>query len=114
MNKSIAIIYKASTAEQPVYKSENMYIMSDEPPEFKNPIVATNQPDKVIKDAIKKETVQTELDSFYRPINADISVEKSVKQIGSCPFSKPMSSALPITNIPMCYAKKSTSHLKNT
>jgi len=41
---------------------------------------------------------------FYPPAKENIPMDFPAKQIGCCPFSKPMSTDLPPANVPMCWA----------
>lgn len=52
------------------------------------------------------------LKQFYTPARPTIDLDYPPKKIGCCPFSKPVSTDLPIGNIPMCYASIAKDHLK--
>lgn len=41
---------------------------------------------------------------FYPPAKETIPMDFPAKQIGCCPFSKPMSTDLPPADVPMCWA----------
>lgn len=49
--------------------------------------------------------VHTGLVQFYKPVQ-DVKLDFPPKQIGCCPFSKPMSQALPYADVPMCFASQ--------
>lgn len=49
--------------------------------------------------------VHTGLVQFYKPAQ-DVKLDFPPKQIGCCPFSKPMSQALPYADVPMCIASQ--------
>lgn len=51
------------------------------------------------------------LKTFYVPAQEKVALDYPPKGIGCCPFSRPMSTDLPIGNLPMCYAVASQTHL---
>lgn len=50
--------------------------------------------------------------TFFTPIKQKVELDFPPTDIGCCPSSKPMSSDLPIGNIPMCYAEKTKTYLR--
>jgi hypothetical protein len=66
-----------------------------------------NTPKATIVNTPKIATLQTlpdPIQQFYPPIKNQIPLDHPPKQIGCCPYSKPMSTALPPADIPMCLA----------
>lgn len=49
------------------------------------------------------------LDSHYVPARAVVPEDYPRKKIGACPYSRPPSTDLPLPDIPMCLAQKSSS-----
>ena len=58
------------------------------------------------------ESASQMLQGYYVPAQEKVSLDYPPTKIGCCPFSKPMSTDLPIGNIPMCYASQSKTNLK--
>lgn len=48
----------------------------------------------------------TMLKKQYAPAAPSVPQDYPRKEIGSCPYSKPMSEALPLSNVPMCIAAR--------
>lgn len=46
------------------------------------------------------------LAQFYKPAQDCVAEDHPRREIGACPESKAMSSALPITNVPLCVARQ--------
>lgn len=61
----------------------------------------------------KIEEPKSGLDDYYQPAKEKVDLDYPPKNIGCCPFSKPMSKDLPIANVPMCYAANNKSYLEN-
>lgn len=51
-------------------------------------------------------------DTYFSPAKKDIDLDFPPHNIECCPFSKPMSTDLPVGNIPMCYAVKNKTYLR--
>lgn len=49
---------------------------------------------------------------FYKPAQ-EVKLDYPPKKIGCCPFSKPMSKALPMADVPMCLAAQEVQVVKN-
>jgi|UniRef100_A0A6C0KUJ6 hypothetical protein len=47
-----------------------------------------------------------EIDTYFKPPTPCIPIDYPTKEIGECPYSKPMSMDLPIANTMMCFAKE--------
>jgi hypothetical protein len=77
----------------------------EETPDITLPTVVSSPPAPV------NEAEET-LKQFYTPARPTIDLDYPPKKIGCCPFSKPVSTDLPIGNIPMCYASIAKDHLK--
>jgi hypothetical protein len=52
-------------------------------------------------------TNQDHLNKFFKPATKKVATDYPTKQIGECPYSKPMSTDTPIGNIPMYFAENS-------
>jgi hypothetical protein len=50
---------------------------------------------------------------FYKPAEPQVKLDFPPKNIGCCPFSKPMSKALPMADVPMCLAGQEEPIVKN-
>lgn len=50
---------------------------------------------------------------FYKPAEPQVKLDYPPKNIGCCPFSKPMSKALPMADVPMCLAGQDQPVIKN-
>jgi hypothetical protein len=106
MNKSTPIIYKVDKSNI----TDSKYMIRADENEY---VESTNTSHSAEIKSVKP-PINTELDDLYRPLNKDVRLDPLIKENGNCPFSKPMSSDLPIANVPMCYAKISKSYLKHT
>ena len=51
-------------------------------------------------------------DTYFSPAKKDIDLDFPPHNIECCPFSKPMSTDLPVGNLPMCYAVKNKTYLR--
>ena len=51
------------------------------------------------------EVATAELSHFFQPARVHVPIEDARTTIGDCPPMKPMSSAAPLANVPMCVAK---------
>lgn len=49
---------------------------------------------------------------FYKPAE-EVKLDYPPKKIGCCPFSKPMSKALPMADVPMCLAAQNPQVITN-
>ena len=49
-----------------------------------------------------------ELTGYYKPAMSSVPIEYNPRNIGDCPPMKPMSSATPLANVPMCLAGQRT------
>lgn len=56
--------------------------------------------------AINAKHDQEMLKSFYTPARDKVPVDNPLKPIGSCPMTKPLSSDLPLVDVPMCMMSK--------
>ena len=54
------------------------------------------------------------LASFYVPSNDNIPIDYPLKLVGECPYSKSLSSDLPVANVPLCLAEKDNFNMKLT
>lgn len=57
--------------------------------------------------------VHNGLMQFYKPAEPQVKLDFPPKKIGCCPFSKPMSKALPMADVPMCLAAQEETVVKN-
>lgn len=60
-------------------------------------------------EVVARQKAQKMLSSQYVPAREVVPEDFPVKEIGDCPLSKPMSTSLPMVNIPMYELKKSGS-----
>jgi len=73
------------------------------------PIKAKEVP---IEEKIKQDRANTKkkdqemLNSFYTPARDKVPVDNPLKPVGSCPMSKPLSTDLPLIDVPMCLVSK--------
>jgi hypothetical protein len=74
----------------------------DLPPQRVNTVIY----DKTLtqKPVCKEKPSNPNLDKYFIEAKEEIPVDYDIKQVGDCPYSKPMSKDLPLANIPMCMA----------
>lgn len=63
-------------------------------------------PVPVQKSVVAPAPMADQLAQFYKPAQDCVSEDHPRREIGACPESKAMSSALPITNVPLCVARQ--------
>lgn len=61
-----------------------------------------------ISDEFEDVQSRNMLESYYKTARERVPIDYPTKQIGECPHSKPQSTDLPIPNIPICVAAKSS------
>lgn len=74
------------------------------------PNVATLHPSQMVSPATRRDDVADRalLDSHYVDAPPTIPIDYPVPPIGSCPFSKPPSTDLPLPDVPMCIMRTGT------
>ena len=63
-------------------------------------------------EVLEQQAAQQMLESQYEPAREVVPEDFPIKAIGDCPMSKPMSTDLPIANVPMYVLAQSSSSCK--
>ena len=88
-----------------------IYLVIKPSPSSPSSVVVAEEPSASPSPPVANEAAEM-LKTFYVPAQEKVPLDYPAKAIGCCPFSKPMSTDLPIGNVPMCYASASKAHLK--
>lgn len=59
---------------------------------------------------IEKRASADHLKTFYKPANSEVPEDYPVQPIGTCPYTKPEVTALPVVDVPRCVAVTASNH----
>lgn len=81
------------------------------------PMLATSQAGQGVTEeqiAADFEKIQSQkmLDTHFVQAEPTVPEDYPLKQVGACPYSKPLSRDLPLANVPMCWASEGVAHIK--
>lgn len=72
--------------------------------------VATPEQEEAMAKEMEKRASANHLKTFYRPASSDVPEDYPVQPIGTCPYTKPEVTALPVVDVPRCVAVTASNH----